>query len=113
MAISASHDRIQDWRPAAQPVTLRPVPEPAEAVPAGAALEAGATAPATHRRRSRWFELNPGCFGRVAVTAAAVAAAMATGGGILWTLRWVRQGRRVLRALGAVREARRQLRDGH
>lgn len=54
--------------------------------------QSSASSPATHRRRSRWFELNPGCFGRAAFLAAGVGAAAAACGGVLWWVLRVRRG---------------------
>ncbi len=95
--LSPTPERLSDW----------PVDggrdEPAPAALAG--REPTAATPATHRRRSRWFELNPGCFGHAALLAAVTAGALAAGGTTLWTLRWRRRGRRALRVVRSVRDA--------
>lgn len=55
----------------------------------------------THRRRARWFELNPGCFGRAALWGGGAALGGAALGGLgLWAA-W-----RLRRAVGIVRTAR-------
>lgn len=133
--VSATPDRLAQW--AAEPV--RPVERPTLQVSSNPARrvesEEGSTrdggpqatplslvgsgmagtgldgvAPATHRRRSRWFELNPGCFARAALLAGGVAGVMATAAGLLWMRRWVRRGRRVLRVVRTVRQAEQRLR---
>lgn len=101
--LAPASERLVDWptdagHDAAPQAVHDAVTLAAEHRPALTAL-----APATHRRRSRWFELNPGCFGRAALLAAVVAGTLATGGLLVWTMRWVRRGRRVVGAVRAVR----------
>ena len=52
-----------------------------------APAEVSDAAQPTHRRRSRWFELNPGCFGRAALVAVGGAVLGAAGILAVWRMR--------------------------
>lgn len=95
--LSPTPERLSDW------LLDGGRDEPAPATLTG--REPTAAPPATHRRRSRWFELNPGCFGRAVLLAAVAAGALAAGSTTLWTLRWLRRGRQSLRVVRWVRDA--------
>lgn len=76
-----------------------------------AARVASDPASPTHRRRERWFELNPGCFGRALLWAGGAAAGAATLGGLsLWGAWRLRRVVRVVRTGRAVWHGYRRVR---
>ena len=84
----------------------RPEPETAGTGEGEGADDATGLAQPTHRRRSRWFELDPGCFGRAAMIGAGVAVFGATGVLALWRMR------RLLLKIAAFRMALKRARRG-
>lgn len=108
--LSLAPVEIDDGSGAATRTAARPSEQVAP--PQGAATEIDSLAqPVTHRRRTRWFELNPGCFGRAALWGAGVAAGTAAAGGLsLWAAWRLRRAVRVVRTTRALWRGYRRLR---